>query len=1317
MKLSLQVFLPLFLFFSNIHAFEKPDLKFERISIDQGLSQGNINAIIQDRNGYMWFGTQDGLNRYDGYEFTVFKPDPESKNSISSNVIKALCETKDGRILIGTAGGGLCIYSPAEDKFTTYLPDEADLSSLSHSSVYAVFEDKDSTIWVGTFGGGVCVLNEETQSFTRYQYNPKDPTSLSGNAIRAIFEDKVGDLWVGVDGAGLNKFDPIKKRFLRYKHDPDDPESLASDIVLTVMVDNEGFFWVGSWAGGISKFNPRNGTCVRYKNDPADYTTINSNETFAFCQDRDGRIWVSTRKGLDIIDEATGKFYHYLNDPLIETTLSHNVVIALYEDLSGVLWVGTEGGGINKVDLQKKKFRHLRHDYKNENTISNDEVTCIYEDSKGLYWIGTRSAGVNIVNFKEKDYDFLSTEEGLSGNFVNCVIEDMAGNYWLGTNGAGLNRYNYETKKLRIYKEDLTDSDALHNNAIFALVEDRFGEIWIGTYGGGIEKYLPSEDRFKTYVVDADNQMSNVVLSLVEDGNGTIYGGSLGHGLLEYDRDKDKFLYYETSSDNPNAISNNVITTLYLGKDGVLWIGTGGSGIDAFNRKEKTFTNYSTRDGLVSDNISGILEDEKGNLWITTVKGMSKFNVKEGKFRNYDKLDGLQDNSFIANSMFKNTDGYMFFGGGNGLNVFYPDSIVDDTTSPQIVITDFKIFNESVVPQNGGVLEKTIGQTSEIELSYLQKNFSFEFSALHYASSSKNQYKYKMEGFDDDWYVATPDRRFASYTNLPGGEYTFRVIGSNNDNVWNNEGARLKIIINPPYYKTWWFFTLVMLAVASTVFMFFKYKEKKNRLLKEELQRQINVAIDEVEKQKKEIVEQNKELQLRQEEDKKRQWFNEGIALFAEILRKNKDDIAKLSHETLSNLIRYVGASQGGLFVLNDEDQSHKFLQLISSYGYDEEANEKSTLEIGESLVGNCFVEKKTKKVKDLPKGYLRLESCLGQTEPQCLVLIPLKLDELIFGVMELSSLREFTDFEIEFLEKLAESITSQLFTTKISMKTAQLLAQSQQQAEELRAQEEEARQNIEEMQANREEAMRLKSEAMGFINSMNHSIIRADFQLDGKLSYANTRFLDYFGYKSKEARDMHVTDFFQDEYRNAFQERWDALIAGSKHIEERYDHKTKTGSVYLLSTFTIVKDINGEKQSVLYLGLDISDSSDKNSSIAKCESMFKKLNELFISCAVSRDGAVTEVNKKFEEIYKLEKEDVLDVNIRSFILEEHLGDFEKAWQTCLDGEIVERIAYRKNSEGTELVLYEYYFPVQYDNDNVKEIIVFAHDVTMLLEK
>lgn len=1313
MNITKLIYILVFLSFSRLLSAQQ-DVIFERISIDQGLSQGNVNAIIQDARGFMWFATQDGLNRFDGYKFTIFKPQNSDPNSISGNVIKSLYESKDGCIWAGTDGGGLSCYNPKSGKFTSFKNDPNDPLSLSNNSVYAIFEDADGQIWVGTFGGGVCVLNRETGNFVRYQNDPKDSYSLTGNAIRAIFEDKDGNIWIGVDGAGLNKFDKNRKRFNSYRHDPANPESLGSDIVLCVLVDSKGFFWVGSWAGGVSKFNPKNGKTIIYKNDPLDPKSLSSNENFSILEDRKGKIWICTRKGLDLLNEDGVSFTHFKNDPLVATTISFDIVIALFEDESGVMWVGTEGGGVCKVDLNKKQFYHYQNDYKNPKSLSHNEVTQIFEDSRGKYWIGTRSGGVNITELGSHEFSAIrynpNTSNSLLSDNVQTVLEDRQGNYWFGTNGAGISRYNPSTGKFDNFVQNLDVPTDLSNNAIFGLVEDREGDIWISTYGGGVNRYSYKTNTFKRYTIDKNNQMKNVGLCLYIDSEGKIWCGTSGHGLIEYNKETDKFIYHENDPNNPNSICNNVVITIYEDADNALWIGTGGGGVDKYVKSEGKFYNINQKNGLASDMISGILSDSKKNMWITTGKGLTKYNPADSSVRNYDILDGLQGNTFTNNSSYKNDKGYLFFGGVNGFNFFHPDSIKDNEVLPKIIISDFKIFSSSVLPGDDfGVLENTITETSEIKLPYKYNKFSFEFSALHYSSPTKNQYKYMMVGFDKDWVTTTYDRRFASYTNLPGGDYTFRVIASNSDGKWNEEGVSLKITIVPPFWQTIWFYIIVALIVGAIIYLIFRYREKQARIEKINLQQKIDTAINEVEKQKLEIIEQNQELQKRQEEDKKRQWFNEGIAKFSDIIRLNKDNIEVLSMSILSNLIRYINAVQGGMYIINEEDEHHKYLELIASYAYNNERLETKVVEIGETLIGSVFVEKKVRRINNIPSGYTKIDSGLGQTEPKCLVFVPLRLDELIFGVLEISSIQEITDYEIDFVEKIAEVVTSQLFTARITQKTTFLLSQSQQQAEELRAQEEEARQNIEEMQANREEALRLKSEAMGYLNSMNHSTIRADFDLDGKLIYGNVRFLDCFGYKSKEAVEMHVTDFFKEEDRAVFQNRWDALIRGSKHIEETINHKTKNGNILLLSTFTAVKDIHGSILKVLYIGLDI-DQNYVGSTKTK-SSCGSALDKIIINVELDKSGAIIHANTSFAQLMGFDVEDLKDVNITEFLVGKEKDNFKNDWEKVLKGEMVSGEYSRKLKDNT-IKWYKCTLVPDIVSDEVSHVYYYAFDIT-----
>jgi len=1312
MKRIINILIFIFFLIYSTYA-QKPNLQFKRVSTEQGLSQGSINVLIQDRHGFIWAGTQDGLNRYDGYTFQVFKPDKSNPHSISHGIIKSLLESKDGTIWAGTGGGGLNKYDPKTGKFTVYQHRENDISSLSNNAVYALYEDKDSVLWVGTFGGGLCRFNKKTETFTSYKYKENDTFSLGGNAIRSIFEDNNGDLWIGVDGGGMNKVvkNNGKIQFIRYQHDPNNPESLGSDIVLTVTVDKEGYFWIGSWAGGISKFNPKTGKAKVYKHNSNDPNSIASNETFSFCEDSDGKLWVSTRNGLDLFDREKEIFYHYKNDPLDPTSLSHNVIIYLFEDRSGVLWIGTEGGGMNLYDLKKKKFALYKNDYKDKTSLAHNEVSSMYADSRGYYWIGTTAGGVDRFDMSTGTFEHFQhnpmNDNSISNNFIQSITEDSEGNMWFGTNGGGVNKYNVQTGNISRFYEDVGNNDALQNNSVTSLIADDYGNVWMSTYGGGINKYVLSESKFVHYTIDAENQMMNVSQALFKDSDGIIWAGTIGHGLAKYNPKKSSFEYYTNSEYDSTSISSNLIVTISECEEGYLWIGTNGSGFDRFDKRSQTFKNFNAKNGLINEMITAIVPDGKGNLWITTVKGMSKFNKKTEEFRNYTVLDGLQGNSFILNSALKNTEGQIFIGGTNGFNVFYPDSIKDNPVEPLISITDFKVFNESVMPGSKDYLPFSIIETNELNLSHKEYVFSFEFSALHFASSTQNQYQYKMEGFDEDWVTTTYDRRFASYSNLSGGEYTFRVRGSNNDGVWNEKGASLKIIITPPFYKTTWFYALVAFLLIFIVFVLFKMKEKATKENERKLKQQIDNAIGEVEKQKQEILEQNKELQKKQEEEKERQWFNEGVALFTDIMRQHKNNIADLANSVLQNIVRYIDANQGGIFIVNDDNEADKYLQLIASYAYSGEKHATKRIEFGEGLVGNCFIEKHTKKINNIPDNYL-VGSGLGKSKPAQIVIVPLLLDELIYGVLEIASFNEITKLHIEFIEKIAENVTSQLFTTKISQKTAELLAQSQHQAKELKIKEEEARMNIEQVEADREEALRLRSEAFSYLNSMNHSIIRADFNVDGLCSYANTKFLSRFGYKSAEVTKRHVTEFFPESDRADFQEKWNALLAGSTHIEEKFVHKTMDSTIELLSTFSVVKDSKGEIQKILFLGLD---TENTNEQTMFCDAEKSVLSAILLRAEVTVEGIITSANKSFYSLFNKTRHEIIGKAITFFMNNVQISHFYEKWDFILKGNVYEDQIFIDNNTGKRY-FYAFYIPILNSENNVEKVIFMSFDIT-----
>jgi len=1275
----------------NLYAIK--NYKFKRITVDDGLSQGNVNSMVQDKHGFMWFGTKDGLNRYDGYSFRVYKPDKDVPGSISDNRIWSLFVDSDSVLWVGTDGGGLNRYNRSSDSFDNFIHNDNDPFSLAHNSVYAIHEDKFGFLWVGTYGGGVSVMDRKTGRFVEHYKNiPGKQNSLSADKVRRIFEDREGNLWVGIDeytNGGLNRFDRKKKKFVRYQHNPADSNTIGSNIVLDVLVDKDSSFWLGSWAAGITHFNPKTKECKVYKNDPADPNSISSNETFAFCRDRKGRLWVSTRKGLDLYDEEIDGFIHFKNDPLIPTTITQDVVISLYEDKFGVLWIGLEGAGICTFDTEAKQFEHYVNDYKDDNSLINNNVTTFAEDRNGNVWVGTSANGISILDVKNEIFTNLTHDpnkpNSLSHYNVNCIFEDSKGLIWIGYNGGGLDRYNPETGKIKNFSENDKGDFTLTNNAIFCIDEDKEGNLWLGTYGEGIYKLDPVSEKFYNYSIDAENDMNDVAWCLLVDKDGDVWVGSGGHGLLNYEKATDHFIYYRKEEDR-NSVCSNVVMDLYEDDNGFIWIASGGAGVDKLDKEKMHFTNYSTDDGLINDMVSSVVGDEYNNIWISTIKGLSKLSLNDSvvHFSNFDKYDGLQDNNFNAHAKLISSKGYIYLGGVNGFNRFYPTQIVDNKTKPILSFTDFSIFGKSQGPRvEGSKIDKAIWEVDHITLSHKDYSFSFEFSAIHFAAPNKNGYMYKMEGFDENWIKTTADRRFANYTNLPAGDYKFKVRATNSDGVAAENELSLSIEITAPYYKTFWFWALVALFVVILIVSFFRYREIAAGHQRKLLEKKVNEAVVEMEKQKAEIVLQNEELQKRKKEDELQKWYTSGLADFGEILRENKDDLTSLGKYILENLVHYIDAIQGGLFVVDDEDSEDVHLKMIATFGYDAESNKHKRIEIGEGLVGTCFKDKQIKHMTDFPDNYLKINSGLGEGKPKELLLVPLKLDDLLYGVVELSTINTFRPIDIKFVEKLGESITSTLFTAKISLQTQYLLEQSRQQAEELKSQEEESRQNIEEMEANREEAMRIKSEMMGYMNSVNHSVIRCDFDLNGDLVYANSKFLDLMGYSSKEAYQMSVTDFFFDEDKDAFMVKWLDLLNGGHHIEEYYNHKTKDGSISLLSTFTTVRDVEGQIVKVLYLGLSVEGGLPGASSTL---TDLHVIDRFLMRAELDKDGGLINANALMCQFLGHTIGELQDLMMESFISADMTDKYSSEFESLISNKIPFYFDFSKKMEdGTEI--------------------------------
>lgn len=808
---------------------QEKQIDFENISSEQGLSQSTVLSILQDNKGFLWFGTGDGLNKYDGYNFSIYKSEPGNSNSLSNNTIWSMIEDRAGLLWIGTWAGGVNSFDPVTRTFTRYLNRTDDPTSLSSNEVWVVYQDRSGRLWVGT-SRGLNRFDRESGTFTRYQFNADNPKSLSDNRVRAIYQDRNNVLWVGTN-RGLNQFDLASGTFIHYLADPKNPRSLSSNEVRVILEDSSGNFWIGT-NGGLNRLDRKSGTFTHYLANPGNPHSISGDEIWVIYEDRSQTLWVGTTNGLNRFERKKNEFIHYVANPGIPGTLSNNSIRSIYEDRTGVLWIGTEVGGINKFDKEKQRFNHYHSIPNNPNSLSNNKVISLFVDQYDCLWIGTYG-GLNQLDRKTGTFAHYKNDPhdptSLSEDRILSLHVDRSGVLWVGTFG-GLNRFHRESGTFTHYLADPENANSLSNNRILDILEDQNGFLWLGTVGG-LNRFDRKRKTFTRYQNDPDDSNSlvhNLVWTICEDHYGMFWIGT-ARGLDKLNVETETFTHYLAEPGNPRGLSSDKVVFIYEDRSGTLWLGTYG-GLNKYLRKEDHFIHYTMKDGLPNDVIYGILEDQQGELWLSTSNGLSRFNPQTGTFKNYDSRDGLQSNEFLVGACYKSRSGELFFGGINGFNVFFPHLIRDNPYKPVIVIEDLQVFNRSVGigEEIDGliILNKDISAAKEIRLSYKHTALSFEYAGLHYGAPDRNLYAYMMEGLEKNWnYVG--NRRFATYAHLAPGNYVFRVKGANSDGVWNEKGTSIKIVIPPPPWRTWWAYSLYGLFFIGIVAGYVHSQRKK----------------------------------------------------------------------------------------------------------------------------------------------------------------------------------------------------------------------------------------------------------------------------------------------------------------------------------------------------------------------------------------------------------------------------------------------------------------------------------------------------------
>lgn len=900
------LFLFIFLLNSSLILYSQ-SYRFYHYTVNQGLSQSVIHSIYQDTRGFIWVGTQDGLNRFDGYSFIKFLHNPNDTNSLSDNWVYNITEDSDGNLWIGTRQG-LCRFNydrnsfsrythgveyqndPYRDnvygcvistegkiftntpplinlfdsktgKFTHYMNSIGNNDKIEDQSLPIIF-DRDGLIWAAT-SAGLVVFDPNREKFTNFQHNPSDRNSLSNNSIQGIFEDHEGLIWVGTPN-GIDIYDKSRKTFSRY------PLVLNGTpvSVRSIVQDRKGYFWIGTQGHGLLKIIFEKGVLKIDKNISEGQTLspsfLNNSFVNALLIDRSQNLWIGTLNGLDKTDLKDPLFKLYRRSAEASSIdLLDNVIASIYKDKEGNIWVGNWGKGLNIIDAKTKNVKHYSSALQGKNHLVNDFVHVIFEYSENEIWIGTRNGIFVFTNNQFVDLNLYYKSKQIptfSNNRVLCILKDTLDNVWIGTQG-GLYYLDLINNNYRCFTSSGNHRNRISDNLVYSLVFDNNKDLWIATK----------------------------------------------NGLDRYSYRNDRIVNYTRVENSTNTLSDNYIVSLCFASDHNLWIGTKSSGINRLNLKDSIFTYFTEADGLASNIIYEIVEDDFGNMWFSSGKGLSLLKKGESRIRTYTEEDGLQGIEFNLRASYKSKDGEIFFGGMTGFNSFDPKDISQNKYIPSMEFTSFQKLNKD------GTHNIHITNKRKIVLEYGDFAFNVEFSALEYTSSNKNQYAYKFDGTSSSW-IDIGNRRFLTFSTLAPGQYQLWIKGSNNDGVWNNEGTYISLKILPPWWRSRIAYVIYFILIVSLIFTFIKYRERTLREQKKILEKKVKERTEEVEKQKSEILDKNNELEQQ----------NHEILAQRDTLSKQNERISK-QNKQIKDSIQYASRIQSAILPATSVFSNYNF--------------------------------------------------------------------------------------------------------------------------------------------------------------------------------------------------------------------------------------------------------------------------------------------------------------------------------------------------------------------------------------------------------
>lgn len=784
---------------------------FQNISIEDGLSQNTVTSILQDRNRFMWFGSYGGLNRYDGYNFKIYKHSFRGGNCLSHDMVNNMIMDDDGTFWIGTIGGGINHFDPIREKFTCFRSRPDDPGSLSDNSVRVILPAGDGLFWIGT-DNGLNKFSSRSRVFTRY-LNAEDPSEVNvQNAVYSLHLDRSGILWVGT-GDGLCRFDSNRETCIRFQSRHDDRNASQHNQINAIFEDGKGTIWLGTEAG-LVRFDKQNGTFNFNIESAGILPHLYRSRIFQFFRDTRDRVWVATESGIYVFPGLNMIELYFRAGAIPRRLLPNRFIISIYQDPEDVVWAGTLSG-ISKYDLKTQQFASYGLEIVGqEKKFGSFRVTAVSQDSGGYLWLGTyknglvkfnRSLGENLT-----DVDLPGSPRETKETTISALLLDSDQILWLGTD-RGLHAYDIEKGVFRGYYSHSQTMVSLSDNRVTALWEDRYGRLWVGTQNG-----LNLLDRARGIFTVYRNESllaktigCDYITAICQDSLGVMWIGTYGGGLSRFDPDRGVFLKTYRHRDNDStSLSCDKIFCLLEDRRRQFWIGTHSGGLNRFDRESGKFIRLTMEDGLANNDILGLLEDQHGNLWMSTNRGLCQFDPRDKTFRSFTVQDGLQGNEFLPGSYYKAADNEMFFGSFNGLTSFFPEKIKVNPHVPPLVITDVEIFN------SGQTFSGDFKRMKTLKLGPKDRTVSFAFAALSFSDSRRNQYAYKIEGLNDDW-IEIGNRHEITVSNLRPGSYVFRVKGSNNHGVWNDQGAALAITMWPPWWQTWWFRVPVFLLLLS----------------------------------------------------------------------------------------------------------------------------------------------------------------------------------------------------------------------------------------------------------------------------------------------------------------------------------------------------------------------------------------------------------------------------------------------------------------------------------------------------------------------